>query len=61
MEFFGKRRTMNTDIFEIKANKAWETLITESPIYLLMSNRELEKCKDFFILGYYTAIRDSHL
>lgn len=52
---------MNTDIFEIKANKAWETLITESPIYLLMSSRELEKCKNFFILGYYIAIRDSHL
>ena len=52
---------MNTDIFEIKANKAWESLIAESPIYLLMSNRELEKCKDFFILGYYTAIRDSSL
>ena len=52
---------MNTDIFEIKADKAWETLIAESPIYLLMSNRELEKCKNFFILGYYTAIRDSHL
>ena len=52
---------MNTDIFEIKANKAWETLIAESPIYLLMSSRELEKCKNFFILGYYTAIRDYHL
>ena len=52
---------MNTDIFEIKATKAWETLITESPIYLLMSSKELEKCKDLFILGYYTAIRDSHL
>lgn len=52
---------MNTDIFEIKADKAWETLITESSIYLLMSSRELEKCKNFFILGYYTAIRDSHL
>ena len=52
---------MNTDIFEIKADKAWETLITESPIYLLMSNKELKKCKDFFILGYYTAIRDSCL
>ena len=52
---------MNTDIFEIKADKARETLITESPIYLLMSSRELEKCKNFFILGYYTAIRDSHL
>ena len=52
---------MNTDIFEIKANKAWETLIAEFPIYLLMSSRELKKCKNFFILGYYTAIRDSHL
>lgn len=52
---------MNTDIFEIKADKAWETLIAESPIYLLMSSRELEKCKNFFILGYYTAIKDSHL
>lgn len=52
---------MNTDIFEIKANKAWETLIAVSPIYLLMSSRELEKCKNFFILGYYIAIRDSHL
>ena len=52
---------MNTDIFEMKADKAWETLIAESPIYLLMSSRELKKCKNFFILGYYTAIRDSHL
>ena len=52
---------MNTDIFEIKANKAWETLITASPIYLLMSSKELEKCKNFFILGYYTAVKDSHL
>ena len=52
---------MNTDIFEIKADKAWKILITESPIYLLMSSRELEKCKNFFILGYYTAIKDSHL
>ena len=52
---------MNIDIFEIKADKAWETLITESPIYLLMSSKELEKCKNFFILGYYTAIKDSHL
>ena len=51
---------MNTDIFEIKANKAWKILIAESS-YLLMSNKELEKCKNFFILGYYTAIRDSHL
>ena len=52
---------MNTDIFEMRADKAWETLIAESPIYLLMSSRELKKCKNFFILGYYTAIRDSHL
>ena len=52
---------MNTDIIEAKANNAWESLIAESPIYLLMSNRELKKCKDFFILGYYTAIRDSYL
>ena len=52
---------MNTDIIEAKANNAWKSLIAESPIYLLMSSRELEKCKDFFILGYYTAIRDSHL
>ena len=52
---------MNPDIIEIKANKAWKTLIAESPIYLLMSSRELEKCKNFFILGYYTAIRDSCL
>lgn len=51
---------MNIDIFEIKANEAWKSLIAESP-YLLMSSRELEKCKNFFILGYYTAIRDSHL
>ena len=51
---------MNPDIIEIKANKAWKTLIAESS-YLLMSSRELEKCKDFFILGYYTAIRDSRL
>lgn len=52
---------MNLDIFEVKANKAWKSLIAESPIYLLMSSRELEKCKNFFILGYYTALRDSHL
>ena len=51
---------MNTDIFEIKANKAWKTLIAKSS-YLLMSNKELEKCKNFFILGYYTAIMDSNL
>lgn len=52
---------MNTDIIEIRANNAWESLITESPIYLMMSNKELKRCKDFFILGYYTSIRDSHL
>lgn len=52
---------MNSDIFEVKANEAWKSLIAESPIYLLMPSRELEKCKNFFILGYYTAIRDSHL
>lgn len=52
---------MNTGIFEIKANKAWKILIIASPIYLLMSSKELEKCKNFFILGYYIAIRDSHL
>jgi hypothetical protein len=51
---------MNSDTYEIKANKAWKTLITKSP-YLLMSSKELEKCKGFFILGYYTAIRDFHL
>lgn len=52
---------MNSDTLEIKVNEAWKTLIAESPIYLLMSSKELEKCKNFFILGYYTAIRDSHL
>ncbi len=52
---------MNTDIIEIRANNAWETLITESPIYLLMSSKELKRCKDFFILGYYTSIKDSRL
>lgn len=51
---------MNLDMFEVKADEAWKTLIAESPI-LLMSSKELEKCKNFFILGYYTAIRDSHL
>lgn len=51
---------MNIDIFEVKADEAWKSLIAESS-YLLMSSRELEKCKNFFILGYYTAIRDSHL
>lgn len=52
---------MNLDIFEVKANEAWKSLIAESPIYLLMSSKELEKCKNFFILGYYTALRDSRL
>lgn len=52
---------MNADTLEIQVNEAWKSLIAESPIYLLMSNRELEKCKNFFILGYYTAIRDFHL
>ena len=51
---------MNSDTAKIKANKAWKTLIAKSS-YLLMSNKELKKCKDFFILGYYTAIRDSCL
>lgn len=51
---------MNTDILEIKVNEAWKSLITESPL-LIMSNRELEKCKNFFILGYYKAIKDSYL
>ena len=60
MEFFRKRWTMNSDIFEVKAGEAWNSLIAESP-YLLMSSRELEKCKNFFILGYYTALRDSRL
>ena len=52
---------MKADTLEIKVNEAWKTLIAESPIYLLMSSKELEKCKNFFILGYYTALRDSHL
>ena len=52
---------MNTDIIEITANNAWESLIAESPIYLMMPNKELKRCKDFFILGYYTAVKDSHL
>lgn len=52
---------MNSDTLEIKVNEAWRTLIAESPIYLLMSSKELEKCKNFFILGYYTAIMDSNL
>lgn len=52
---------MSSDTLEIKVNEAWKSLIAESPIYLLMFNRDLERYKDFFILGYYTAIRDSHL
>ena len=52
---------MNSDTLEIKVNKAWKTLIAESPIYLLMSSKELKRCKDFFILGYYTSIKDSRL
>lgn len=52
---------MKADTLEVKVNKAWGSLIAESPIYLLMSSKELEKCKNFFILGYYTAIRDSYL
>lgn len=52
---------MNSDTLEIKVNEAWKSLIAKSPIYLLMSSMELEKCKNFFILGYYTALRDSHL
>lgn len=52
---------MNIDIFEVKADEAWKSLIAESPYLLMSSSRELEKCKNFFILGYYTAIRDSHL
>ena len=52
---------MNTDIIEAIANNAWKSLIAESPIYLIMPSKELKKCKDFFILGYYTAIRDSCL
>lgn len=51
---------MNSDTAKIKANKAWKILIAESS-YLLMLSRELEKCKNFFILGYYTAIMDSNL
>ena len=52
---------MNTDIIEIRANNAWKSIIAEYPIYLLMSSKELEKCKNFFTLGYYTAIKDSRL
>lgn len=52
---------MKADELEVKVNKAWETLIAESPIYLLMFSRELKKCKNFFILGYYTAIKNSYL
>lgn len=52
---------MDEGTLEVKVNEAWKTLIAESPIYLLMSSKELEKCKNFFILGYYTAFIDSHL
>ena len=38
---------MNTDIIEARANNSWKILITESPIYLLMSNRELKNVKTF--------------
>ena len=51
----------NADIIEIKANKAWEKLIAEFPICLLLFKKELERCKDFYILGYYTAVKDSLL
>ena len=34
---------MNIDIIEARANNAWKSLITESHIYLLMSNKELKK------------------
>lgn len=52
---------MNADALENKVNKAWKTLIAESPIYLLTSSKKLEKSKNFFILGYYQAIKDSYL
>lgn len=52
---------MSTNTFEVKASKAWKLIIAEAPIYLLMSSKELEKCKNFFTLGYYTAIKDSRL
>lgn len=52
---------MDVNTLEVKVNEAWESLITESPAYLLMSNKELEKCKNFFIMGYYKAIIDSYL
>ena len=52
---------MSTDTFDVKANKAWKSIIADSPIYLSMSSKELEKCKNFFTLGYYTAIKDSRL
>ena len=45
---------MNIDIFEVKADEAWKSLIAESP-YLLMSSRELEKCKNFFIFLNYKS------
>ena len=52
---------MNADALEVKVNEAWKSLIAESPVYLFMSSKELEKCKNFFTLGYYTAIKDSYL
>ena len=52
---------MSTDTLDVKASKAWKSIIAEAPIYLLMSSKELEKCKNFFTLGYYTAIKDSRL
>ena len=52
---------MSKDTFEVKAKKAWKLIIAECPMYLLKSSKELEKCKNFFILGYYTAIKDSRL
>ena len=52
---------MSTNTFEIRASKAWKSIIAESPIYLSMSSKELEECKNFFTLGYYTAIKDSRL
>lgn len=48
---------MNTDIIEIKANNAWKTLITESPIYLLMSNKELKNVKTFYLRILYSNQR----
>lgn len=44
---------MNSDIFEIKADEAWKSLIAESP-YLLMSSRELENVKLFYLRILYS-------